>query len=420
MQRNMIQRASLAGERFHNLVSSRLVTPIDWIDDSGELKTTYECNENWQAVEYLDTLRSAVKKIAHSTTAAWVEQRYGSRGLYVLSVEARVLWHAFRSVALAPKAWGRERHMHPYVAIGVRLARKWEPRLRGCTNTRSDLLIAEEYPRRIIGHIVRVIRRVSSSESFQRRVQQLARQQRDNANSCRNYFLAILRSHARPLLLRVDLYVDGEAKKAALEGKIELAVEKFVRSLRESRIIPDVLGYIVRREAAYDRGIHFHVMVMVDGDEHAKTYGLTEMLKQYWIDECVGSPTLASGFNCYLRKDEYPFNALGHVHYADENALRGVRHAINYLVKTDGHFLVPETFGKNLRKGQAPRPRSDGRRRGAPRKHGSDVSLAERILFETGDPPIAPERRASQWKARSDARAGYRYGGARAAQAPGS
>lgn len=393
MQATTIQRASPVGERFHNLVSSGIVIPVDWCDDSGQWQTRYEGSDNRQAVAYLNSLRSAVKKIARSSAAAWVEQRRGSQCRYVPSGEARALWHAFRSVDLADKAWGREREMHPYVALGVRLARKWEPKLRWFTNTKSELLISEAYPRRILGHIVRVIQRVCRSGRFQQRMQQLARQQRDNAHSCRTYFLSILRWHARPLLLRVDLYVDGEAKKAASEGRIRLAVEKFVRNLRESRIIPNVLGYIFKREGAYDRGIHFHVMVMVDGNEHAKGYGLTEMLKQYWIHDCVGSPTLASGFNCYLRKDEYRYNALGHVHYTDENALRGVRDAIDYLVKTDGHFLVPETFGKNLRKGQAPQRQGKDRRRGAPRKHGNDTSLAESILFGKSDQPIDSVRR---------------------------
>ena len=65
--------------------------------------------------------------------------------------------------------------------------------------------------------------------------------------------------------------------------------------------------------------------------------------------------------------------------------LRGVREAIEYLTKTDGHFLLPEGLGKSLRKGQAPAPRPCGRRRGAPRKLGNDVSLAERILLGAED-----------------------------------
>ena len=69
------------------------------------------------------------------------------------------------------------------------------------------------------------------------------------------------------------------------------------------------------------------------------------------------------------------------MHYANENALRGVRDAINYLTKTDGHFLLPKMFGKNLRKGRRLRKKVDGSP-GAPRK--ADMLLAERILLGYG------------------------------------
>lgn len=384
MQARMINAAPVVGERFHNLVSSGVLTPFEWRDEQGERHYGYELGENKEAVDYLDTLRDAVKRVATSETPPWSEERIGTQIRYVPSRESKQLWHAFRSVDLAPKAWGREGEMHPYLNIGMRLARKWEPRLRWFTTTKSDLVITEERPRRMLGHIVRVIRRVCNSKGFLRRIDRLERQQRDNFVACCEYFLSILRAHARPLVLRADLYVEGNAKRAAAEGKVEQAVEKLIRNLRENRIIADVLGYIIRREDAYDRGIHLHLIVIVDGDKHFKSYNLTEKLKMYWIHECVGSPDLASGFNCYLRKDEYRYNAIGHVHYSDENALMGVRNAIGYLTQTDCHFLLPKSFGKNMRKGQPPRQQDGGKRRGAPRKFANDVSLAERILLGKG------------------------------------
>lgn len=384
MQAHMIKAAPVVGERFHNLVSSGVLTPLEWRDEEGECHYGYELGENKEAVDYLDTLRDAIKRVATSEVPPWREEHIGVQIRYVPSRESKLLWHAFRSVDLAPKAWGRESEMHPYLNVGVRLARKWEPRLRWFTTTKSDLVITEEYPRRMLGHIVRVIRRVCTSKRFLRRLERLERQQQDNFVACCEYFLSILRTNARPLVLRVDLYVKGYAKRAAWEGKIEQAVEKFIRNLRERRIIPDVLGYIIRREDAYDTGVHLHVMAIVDGDEHFKSYYLAEKLKMYWIHECVGSPDFASGFNCYLRKDEYRYNAIGHVHYSDENALMGVRNAIAYLTQTDCHFLLPKSFGKNMRKGQPPRRQEGGKRRGAPRKVANDVSLAERILLGAG------------------------------------
>jgi Protein of unknown function (DUF3296). len=381
MQHHTIKVAPSVGQRFHNLVSSGLLFPFEWYDEEGAHQYRYELGENKEAVEYLDRLQGAIKRIAKSKIPPWREVSFGKRTQYVMSPEAKFLWNAIRSVGVAPKAWGREEHMHPYLSVGMRLARKWQPRLQFYTTTDSQLLIGEKYPRRVLAHIVRVIRRVCSAKKVSSRVEQLERQQSDNFKACCEYFLSILRVHARPLVLRADLYVEAEAKIAAGEGKIEQAVEKFIRNLREKRIIPGVLGYIIKREDAYDRGIHLHLMVIVDGDKHFQSFNLTEILKTYWIHECVGSPKLASGFNCYLRKDEYHYNGIGHVHYADESMLLGVRDAIAYLTKTDCHFLVAKEFGKNLRKGQSPRRQEDEKRRGAPRKFSNDVSLAERILL---------------------------------------
>lgn len=381
MQTHMIKEAPLIGERFHNLVSSGILSSYEWNDANGERCYGYELGENKEAVDYLDTLRDAIKRTAKSKTPPWRDVRAGRRTRYTMSREGKSLWHAIRSIDKAPKAWGRESEMHPYLSVGVRLARKWGPRLRFFTNADSELLINEEYPRRMLAHIVFVIRRVCTAKKFLTRVKQLERQHQENFEACCEYFLSILRVHARPLVLRLDLYVEAEAKGAAADGKIEKAVEKFIRNLREQRIIQDVLGYIVKREDAYDRGIHLHLMTIVDGDKHRQSYNLAEMLKTYWIYECVGAPHLASGFNCYLRKDEYRYNAIGHVHYADEEMLLGVRNAIDYLTKTDCHFLLPKEFGKNMRKGQSSGRQKDGTRRGAPRKLSDDVSLAERILL---------------------------------------
>jgi len=381
MKESAINDGSSVKERFHNLVSSGVLAPFEWYDEQGNHRYGYEVGENKEAVRYLNILQNAIKRVAKSKAPPWTQVGTGEPARYAISREGQLLWHAIRGVGRAPKAWGREGDMYPYLAVGMRLARKWEPRLRFFTNTSSELLIGEAYPRRMLAHLVHVIRRVCTSAGFRRRVEQLKRQQRESLESCCMYFLSILRVHARPLVLRVDLYVEAGAKKAAEEGKIEKAVEKFIRNLREKRIIRDVLGYIVKREDAYDRGVHLHLMVIVDGDKHFQSYKLAELLKMYWIHECVGSPEFASGFNCYLRKDEYRFNAIGHVHYTDEAMLRGVLDAIKYLTKTDGHFLLPRSFGKNMRKGQAPKQQEGTKRRGAPRKFANDVSLAEGILL---------------------------------------
>jgi hypothetical protein len=368
-------------ERFQNLVSSGVISPRRWIDSVENDHHLYLVGENKEAVGCLDAIRSIVIRVSKRQDPPWTAFSLGGEVRYKLSSDARRLWHVMRSVHLVHKAWGREGEMHPYVALGLRLFRKWEARLRWFTNAHAELMISDEFPRRAIRHVFRVIRRVCSSKRFVCRVRQLGRQHRDNFEGCAKYVLSILRDHARPLMIRADLYFEAEAKWAARDGKVERAIDKLIRNLRERRIIPNVLGSIVKLENAYDRGIHLHAMVFVDGNLHANAFGLTEMLISYWIHECVGSPEFASGFNCYRRKDEYLFNGLGHVHYADDHALKGVRDALRYLTKTDGHFFLPCEFGKSLRRGIIKSHMVDGRRRGAPRRHTEHLQLARDILL---------------------------------------
>lgn len=368
-------------ERFHDLVSSRVLIPREWYDEAGQRQCSYDLGENKRAADYLDRLQKAVVRIAASKTPPWRVEG-GKANRFVISREARSLWHAIRSIGLAPKAYGREDEMNPYLSVGVRLARKWEPRLRFFTNVESELLISEEYPRRMLAHIVYVIRRTCAAKKFVKRVKRLETQHKDNLESFLTYVLSIFRVCARPLVLRGDCYVDAEAKQAASEGKIEKAIEKLIRNLREDRIIDDVIGYIVKIEPAYGRGLHLHWMAFVDGDKHFQSYNLTEEIKWHWIHKCVGSASLASGFNCYLRKDEYRYNCIGLVHYTDEDMLRGIREAVRYLMKTDGHFILPRSFGNSVRKGHA--PKAEGAKRGAPRKYPNGVSIAERILLQEG------------------------------------
>ena len=245
--------------------------------------------------------------------------------------------------------------------------------------------VSLEYPRQMMVHIVKFIRRVCKSRRFRAIVNNDSRNARDNYLSCSEYMLDLLRVRARPLVLRVDLYFEGDAKVFSESKSAGKAHDKFMRNLSESKIVPDVLAYISKRENGLERRIHFHVLIALDGNKHWQAHSLAEELGHYWVDHCVGSSLFASYKNCFERKDEYEFNCLGLLHYADEHMLRGLRLALEYLCKEDSHILVGAGMGRNLRKGQSPDLPADGERRGAPRKYGNDVSLAERILHAKAD-----------------------------------
>ena len=81
---------------------------------------------------------------------------------------------------------------------------------------------------------------------------------------------------------------------------------------------------------------------------------LTEAMGKYWIEECVGSPALATYKNCWVRQSEYRFNGLGKVSYFDSRKLMGLREGLEYIVKHVRYGLPPLGYGRKLRKGEVP------------------------------------------------------------------
>lgn len=372
--------------RFTNLVSTDLMRRYCYSDESGAIREVYEDGEVRQLALYLWRMEKVLKRLARTSDSACIEYRAGSRTLFRISAEARSLWHVIRSVQEFSLELTSGRRLNPHLELGLRLARKWEPRLRWFTTMVGGLSIGEDYPRKVLRHIVKVIRRVCKSKRFRALVNNHARGARDAYESCGNYVLDILRTHARILVLRIDLYFESVAKPLSDTEEADMAFDKFMRNMSGSRIVDNVVGYIFIREDGLDRRVHYHGLVFVDGDEHRQGYNLTERLERFWVDDCVGSSLFASYKNCFDRVNEYEFSCLGLMHYQDDRMLMGLREALEYMCKDKVHVLVRKGKGKNLRKGQPPKVVVGGKRAGAPRKHGISLAIAEQVLFAEARP----------------------------------
>ena len=160
-------------------------------------------------------------------------------------------------------------------------------------------------------------------------------------------------------------------------------------------------------EDGIDRGIHFHVLIVLDGHKHRDAANLTRMVGEDWVRRCghgeyedgvdvgeTGKKAKASYFNCYTRTDQYRFNCLGLIHPTDTDKLRGLRLAIEYLCKETTQLKPspPKSLAgdedadtaskkgiRNLRKGIMPKGHSG---RGAPRSSGLDTSAIDRELLK--------------------------------------
>lgn len=366
--------------RFTNLADYELFIHHRYKDAEGNDHLCLEVGAVRRMKTFFDILKLSLDKISKSKASPWMEN---ARGIHVLTNEARILWNCIRDAEEeAPEAACKGRRLNPWLRLGLHLAWKWGKRLRQYRTYDSGLDVRQEYARRAIAHVVYVIRRVCRSDRFRKWEYNDSRRERDNYASCARLMLDIFKQNARPLILRIDLYFEGDASVLSESDAAQRAYDKFLRNLSEGKILPDVLGYIAKREDGLERRIHYHVLIALDGNKHQHAFRMTEILGQYWSNRCVGSSHLGSYFNCWKRKNEYEHCCLGLLHYTDECMLRGLRDALGYMCKEGAHIFVNKDMGKNLRKSQSPKIADGEQRRGAPRKTGSDPSLATTILLK--------------------------------------
>jgi len=241
--------------------------------------------------------------------------------------------------------------------------------------------------------IARFVRRCCRSSRFRRIEANRVRLEKKDFRSCCNYMIEGFDYRSKLEILRVDLYIKPTHKTHEDVRIAEACMKHYLRALSEDRIVPDVIRWIWKRECGFDRGIHYHLLVALDGHKHQNACGLSIMLGEAWLKRC--GHLRASYFNCWTRRHEYKYNAIGTVHVSDRSMLMGIRKAIRYMVKGDGFVMTGHK--RNLRRGTM-KPRLEQARRGAPRKDGHGLSLVHAILGN----PLGDSARADhvidQWR----------------------
>ncbi|KQZ72416.1 hypothetical protein ASD55_11715 [Rhodanobacter sp. Root561] len=225
--------------------------------------------------------------------------------------------------------------------------------------------------------IVHFVRRVCRSKRFKAIIRNHDRRgHKDFQSGCR-HLAHCFANHSRILIVRVDLFYRPEDKEWSFTPEADRAYSRFTRALSEGRIVPDVITWAGRRENGFDRGVHYHVLVAMDGHKHQKAFAYAVAMGKYWRKRCTGPNQVGTYFNCYPRKGAYRFNGLGSVHISDERMLIGVREAMRYITKAYYQAKAGGDVTKNFRRGLA---KNRASKRGAPRKAEHDMSLVMRIL----------------------------------------
>lgn len=319
-----------------------------------------------------------------------------------------------KAVFLQCKSWNehvvsyyREHRFNPRLSVIVKAVQKWGQDLCDCTqgSDRLDLRFAQARER--LDQIVAFARQEYRSKAFKDEIDNYRRNEERNIARCCQYLAAQFERRSQLLILRIDLYFRPQYIDWGRSHEADAHYSRFLRALREDRIVSDVLGYIGKREDGIDRGIHYHVLIVLDGHKHRDAANLTRIVGEDWVARCgkarypedgdQGAEVVedrASYFNCYARADEYRYNGLGLIRPTDTDKLRGLRCAVEYLCKEDTQLKpTPQTTlhepegaralsldsVRNLRKGIMPKGHSG---RGAPRRSSLDTSVIEHELLK--------------------------------------
>ena len=366
-------------KRFTNLAELDLFVHRRYVDNLGIERTLLEVGAVRRMTTLFDRLEHQLKRATASNTAPWYAHKRGIS----MTLEGQFFWQVMRDVAAeAPDELCAGRRLSPWLEVGLKVARKWASTLQAYTVGGPNALdMSIDLPRNLMTRIFRVVRRICRSKRFRNQLNNSTRNAKDRYFECAGLMIDLLRDDARLLILRIDLYFEGDAKVLSESEEAEQAYEKFIRTLRDGRLIPDLLGYIAKRENGLERRIHYHVLVAMDGDLHRQAYSWTEHMGKFWVNDCVGAKSLADYFNCWNRRLEYEYNCVGVLHYTDSHMLMGLRDALEYLCKEGAHILVKKGNGHNLRKSQSPKSQDGMTRRGVPRRRDPELSAAHQVLL---------------------------------------
>jgi hypothetical protein len=231
-----------------------------------------------------------------------------------------------------------------------------------------------------LGHIARYVKQTCQSRAFERRLQDERKLALQNLDGARSYLTWLFALHSQLLILRIDLYYYDKGEEWAGTAEALAAFERFVRMLRIGHIVTDVLGYLLSREVGPERGIHFHVMVILDGYTQKDAYRCTQVIGERWVNDYATAES-GSFFNGYARLHEYEYNGLSLVHASDWQKLLGVLRAIDSMTKADYLIKVRASSKKCFRHGQI---RPFNVTPGASRQSEHEMSTVWRILVPTG------------------------------------
>jgi hypothetical protein len=355
---------------------------------------------------WLDRAEKVVNQVATTDSQPYEAAPNGRGGtMFRLTKIGSALFGVSRGLSPDIAAFYEHHRFNPPLTVALKVVRRWSEELSEYTDGEGRLRLGQARVREILDLMLHSVRLECGSQVYRNALDNYRRSEEKNVASCCEYMAAQFERRSVLLIDRVDLYFRPLFRGWGYTREADAHYSRFLRALRENRIVPDVLGYISKREAGVDRGVHFHLLCVQDGHLHRDSLNMARLIGEEWVRCCghgdyndgfdvgkEGKKDKASYFNCYTRADQYRYNGLGLVRPMDTDKLRGLRLAIEYMCKETSQLKPspPKALEgrdsdgaegrkgiRNLRKGVMPKGHSG---RGAPRSCGLDTSVIDREL----------------------------------------
>lgn len=212
------------------------------------------------------------------------------------------------------------------------------------------LALFVQYSNEAIEHI----REMGRGEQFRQWVTAIGRQPQENEERLLSLIDACLAVNHHILVLRFDLgysqyYSDPERagehaiSYAQMRGH-RAALRRFLKRQLKSRLPPGAcrgMAFAIKLEFGLDKGYHFHVMAILNGNVVRRDGAITEMICNYWKSEI----TKGKGGACNCNQRRYKQRGIGSIRRRDVEKLRVLREVVvPYITKVDfyGKMAKPE------------------------------------------------------------------------------
>lgn len=183
--------------------------------------------------------------------------------------------------------------------------------------------------------------------------------------STKKYIDDLSSTYSKLNIVRIDL---GYTKEHSAVVELEEANSDINRMLNNMRSKPtvfaDKIGHIIKTEHTPDRGVHFHTVIIYDGQKIREDITKAEQIGDYWKDNITdGKGTF---HNC--NRNEYKNNGVGMLDYKDTDKRKILdEDVLPYLCKDEQTIDTIKTSKKEraFTRGIAPKVKDN---RGRPRE----------------------------------------------------